>query len=139
MNIIPQATSVEERLLSSVSLVPNNKQVIISMIGSLQTDISSHEFRGRSTNISINDDGLRAAPSEEEFTVITTTTWTRVARPSHNGEEIYLRARKSKKISNMNFALNMSQKVEVYLYLKDMMEEKLPAEVTDFICENERE
>ncbi|KAF7556470.1 hypothetical protein G7Z17_g1393 [Cylindrodendrum hubeiense] len=117
------------------------ESVIIPTIRSLQAAISYYESRGGSANIFINDDGLRAGMSEEdaqarrELYHDNHIGW--VARPIHNGEEKYLRAGKFKKASNMNFALNVSRKVE--RYVKDMVEEKFAAEGTDMISDNEEE
>jgi hypothetical protein len=93
--------------------------VIIPTIRSLQQAISYYESHGGSANIFINDDGLRAGIPEEdcklrrEFYEDNRIGW--VARPKHNGDEGYVREGKFKKASNMNFALNVSQKVEAYM------------------------
>ena len=93
--------------------------VIIPTIRSLQQAVSYYESHGGSANIFINDDGLRAGISEEdcklrrEFYEDNHIGW--VARPKHNGDEGYVREGKFKKASNMNFALNVSQKVEAYM------------------------
>lgn len=93
--------------------------VIIPTVRSLQAAISYYESHGGSANIFINDDGLRAGISEEdcrlrrEFYEDNHIGW--VARPKHNGDEGYVREGKFKKASNMNFALNLTQKVEADL------------------------
>ncbi|KAM0714475.1 hypothetical protein Q7P37_010262 [Cladosporium fusiforme] len=93
--------------------------VIIPTIRSLQAAISYYESHGGSANIFINDDGLRAGIPEEDcrarraFYDDNHVGW--VARPKHNGDEGYVRNGKFKKASNMNFALNISQKVEADL------------------------
>lgn len=93
--------------------------VIIPTIRSLQQAVSYYESHGGSANIFINDDGLRAGISEEdckarrEFYEDNHIGW--VARPKHNGDEGYVREGKFKKASNMNFALNVSQKVEAHM------------------------
>lgn len=90
--------------------------VIIPTVRSLQSAISYYESHGGSANIFINDDGLRAGIPEEdcqarrEFYEDNHIGW--VARPKHNGDEGYVRNGKFKKASNMNFALNLTQKVE---------------------------
>ncbi|KAF4985431.1 hypothetical protein FDECE_16561, partial [Fusarium decemcellulare] len=95
------------------------ESVIIPTVRSLQAAVSYYESHGGSANIMINDDGLRAGISEEdcqmrrEFYHDNHIGW--VARPKHNGDEGYVRAGKFKKASNMNFALNVSQKVEAHL------------------------
>lgn len=93
--------------------------VIIPTVRSLQKAISYYENHGGSASIFINDDGLQAGISEEdcqarrEFYDDNHIGW--VARPKHNGDEGYVREGKFKKASNMNFALNVSQKVEAYM------------------------
>lgn len=95
------------------------ESVIIPTVRSLQAAISFYENHGGSANIFINDDGLRAGIPEEqckarrEFYDDNHIGW--VARPKHDGEEGYIREGKFKKASNMNFALNVSQKVEAYM------------------------
>lgn len=117
------------------------ESVIIPTVRSLQAAISYYESRGGTASIFMNDDGLRAGLSDEEaqmrrdFYHDNHIGW--VARPKHNGDEGYVRAGKFKKASNMNFALNISRKVEAYLQV--MVEEKLAAEGTDMIDENEEE
>lgn len=92
--------------------------VIMPTVKSLQAAISHYESHGGSASIFINDDGLRLLDEEEaqrrmDFYHDNNIGW--VARPKHNGEEGYIRKGKFKKASNMNFALNISQKVEEYL------------------------
>lgn len=95
------------------------ESVIKPTVRSLQAAISYYESHGGSANIFINDDGLRAGISEEdcqarrEFYDDNRIGW--VARPKHNGEEGYVRHGKFKKASNMNYALNLTQKVEADL------------------------
>jgi hypothetical protein len=117
------------------------ESVIIPTVRSLQAAISYYESHGGSASIFMNDDGLRAGISEEEiqkrreFYHDNHIGW--VARPKHNGEEGFIRAGKFKKASNMNYALNISQKVEEYLV--EMVEAKCRAEGTDMIDEIEEE
>jgi hypothetical protein len=59
-----------------------------------------------------------------------------VSRPKH-GLNGFLRKGKFKKASNMNFALNISQKVEAYLQAE--MDNRIAAYGTDFIDELEEE
>lgn len=95
------------------------ESVIIPTIKSLQAAISYYESHGGSATIFVNDDGLRAGLTEEEvqqrrdFYHGNNIGW--VARPKHSGEEGYIRRGKFKKAFNMNYALNISQKVEASL------------------------
>lgn len=115
--------------------------VIIPTIRSLQAAISYYESYGGSASIFINDDGLRAGIGEDvvqarrEFYHDNHIGW--VARPKHNGEEGFVRAGKFKKASNMNFALNLSQKVEEYI--QDLVDAKVISEGTDMIDDTEEE
>jgi cellulose synthase/poly-beta-1,6-N-acetylglucosamine synthase-like glycosyltransferase len=92
--------------------------VIKKTVRSLQAAISHYESRGGTANIIINDDGLRAGGKDmteedvqarKEFYHDNNIGW--VARPKH-GDEGFERKGKFKKASNMNFALNLSMKVE---------------------------
>lgn len=92
--------------------------VIIPTIRSLQAAISYYESRGGAASIFINDDGMRAISEEEarvrrDFYHDNDIGWT--ARPKH-GDDGFVRKGKFKKASNMNFALNLSQKVEAYMH-----------------------
>lgn len=91
--------------------------VIIPTVRSLQAAISYYESRGGTASIFINDDGMRAISEEEaqvrkDFYHDNDIGW--VARPKH-GDDGFERRGKFKKASNMNFALNLSQKVEAYM------------------------
>lgn len=93
------------------------ESVIIPTVRSLQAAISFYESRGGTASIFINDDGMRLISEEEakirkDFYQDNDMGW--VARPKH-GDDGYLRKGKFKKASNMNFALNISQKVEAYM------------------------
>ncbi|KJZ74226.1 hypothetical protein HIM_06457 [Hirsutella minnesotensis 3608] len=113
--------------------------VIIPTVRSLQAAISFYESHGGSANILINDDGLRAGLSEEDvqkrrdFYHDNSIGW--VARPSHNGEEGFVRRGKFKKASNMNFALNISQKVEAFL--QEMVDGRIAEGGSDLMDESE--
>jgi cellulose synthase/poly-beta-1,6-N-acetylglucosamine synthase-like glycosyltransferase len=113
------------------------ESVIIPTIRSLQAAISYYESYGGSASIFVNDDGLRAGIGEDmvqarrEFYHDNHIGW--VARPKHNGEEGFVRAGKFKKASNMNYALNLSQKVEEYL------QELVDGSGTDMIDDTEEE
>jgi len=101
--------------------------VIKPTVVSLQAAISHYESHGGTASIFINDDGLRAGISDEDiearknFYHDNNIGW--VARPRHNDKETgFVRKGKFKKASNMNFALNLSAKVEAYL--QDMVTER---------------
>lgn len=115
------------------------ESVIMPTIRSLQAAVSFYESHGGSANILINDDGIRSGLPEEivtqrrEFYRDNNLGW--VARPKHNGDEGFVRKGKFKKASNMNFALNLSQKVEAYL--QEMVDTKIASEGTDVVSESE--
>ncbi|KAK3685939.1 glycosyl transferase family group 2-domain-containing protein [Podospora appendiculata] len=114
------------------------ESVIIPTVRSLQAAISYYESHGGSASIFINDDGLRVLSEEEaqkriEFYHDNNIGW--VARPKHGSE--FVRKGKFKKASNMNFALNISQKVEKYL--QEMVDAKAAAEGSDMIDEQEEQ
>lgn len=115
--------------------------VIIPTVRSLQAAISYYESHGGSANIFINDDGLRAGLTDDEarcrkdFYTDNRIGW--VARPKHNGDEGFVRKGKFKKASNMNFALNISQKVEAYM--QDLADARLANKETDLITDAEEE
>ncbi|KHE87351.1 hypothetical protein GE21DRAFT_1331802 [Neurospora crassa] len=115
------------------------ESVIIPTVRSLQAAISFYESHGGSASIFVNDDGLRVVSEEEaqkriEFYHDNNIGW--VARPKH-GDDGFVRKGKFKKASNMNFALNISQKVEKYL--QEMADAKFAAEGTDLIDQQEEE
>lgn len=92
--------------------------VIIPTIRSLQAAISYYESRGGTASILINDDGMRAISDDEakvrrDFYHDNDIGWT--ARPKH-GDDGFERKGRFKKASNMNYALNISQKVEAYMH-----------------------
>jgi hypothetical protein len=118
------------------------ESVIQPTVKSLQAAMSFYESHGGFANIFVNDDGLRAGISEEDvqrrrdFYHDNHIGW--VARPKHDPAGTgFVRAGKFKKASNMNFALNVSQKVEGYL--QEMVEERMAAENTEYIDENDQE
>lgn len=93
------------------------ESVIIPTVKSLQAAISYYESRGGTASIFINDDGMRAMSEEEaqqrrDFYQDNEIGW--VARPKH-GDDGFQRMGKFKKASNMNFALNISQKLEAHM------------------------
>jgi hypothetical protein len=99
--------------------------VIQPTIISLKAAISTYELQGGTANIFVNDDGMQLIPEDEaqarrDFYEEHSIGW--VARPKHNpkpegGEKAFLRRGKFKKASNMNYALNISNKVEDKLLL----------------------
>lgn len=104
------------------------ESVIIPTVKSLQAAISFYESRGGTASIFINDDGMRAMPEEEaqmrrDFYHDNEIGW--VARPKH-GDDGFQRRGKFKKASNMNFALNISQKVEAYM--QEMVDDRVAAQ-----------
>ncbi|KAF2456164.1 glycosyl transferase family group 2-domain-containing protein [Lineolata rhizophorae] len=90
--------------------------VIIPTVKSLKKAISYYESHGGRATIFINDDGMAyRSPEENEerikFYRDNNIGW--VARPKNNDPETgYVRRGKFKKASNMNFALNISNRVE---------------------------
>ncbi|KAM3450030.1 hypothetical protein MY3296_006427 [Beauveria thailandica] len=117
------------------------ESVIIPTIRSLQQAVSFYESHGGSATIFINDDGLRAGLSEaqvrqrQDYYHNNNIGW--VARPRHNGDEGYARKGKFKKASNMNFALNFSQRVEGRM--QEMMDTRVANTGSDLIDEAEEE
>ncbi|KAH7033405.1 glycosyl transferase family group 2-domain-containing protein [Microdochium trichocladiopsis] len=96
-------------------------QTIKPTVESLKAAISHYESHGGTATIFINDDGIQLISEEDatarrEFYLDNNIGW--VGRPGHNskpwGEDgpTFTRGGKFKKASNMNFALNFSNKVE---------------------------
>ena len=88
--------------------------VVKPTVKSLNAAISYYESRGGSARIFMNDDGMAVRSEEDnikfkEFFAANNIGW--VSRPKHNFEG-FVRKGKFKKASNMNFALNVSNKVE---------------------------
>lgn len=88
--------------------------VVKPTVSSLQAAISYYESRGGTARIFMNDDGMSIRSEEdnvlfEEFYANNNIGW--VSRPKHNFEG-FVRRGKFKKASNMNFALNISNRVE---------------------------
>jgi len=88
--------------------------VIKPTVTSLNAAISYYESRGGSARIFVNDDGMAVRNEEDnrkfiDFYDSNNIGW--VSRPKHNHEG-FIRKGKFKKASNMNFALNVSNKVE---------------------------
>jgi len=88
--------------------------VVKPTVASLQAAISYYESRGGSARIFMNDDGMAIRSEEEnekflEFYVNNNIGW--VSRPKHNHEG-FVRRGKFKKASNMNWCLNVTNRVE---------------------------
>lgn len=114
--------------------------VIDPTIKSIKAAISTYEMQGGTANIFINDDGMQIIAEEQaqerrDYYDEHNIGW--VARPKHNpkpsgeGEKPFIRAGKFKKASNMNYALNVSARVE------DKLGELQRSDV--WTAENERE
>lgn len=94
--------------------------VIDPTVKSIKAAISTYEMQGGTANIFINDDGMQLISPEKaqerrEYYEEHNIGW--VARPKHNpkpkeGEPQFIRAGKFKKASNMNYALNVSARLE---------------------------
>ncbi|KAK6383810.1 hypothetical protein LTS17_003102 [Exophiala oligosperma] len=95
--------------------------VIHPTMVSINKAISTYELQGGSANILINDDGLQLISEEHarrrlQYYEDNNIGW--IARPPHqpkgdeNGENVYVRAGKFKKASNMNYCLDVSVRIE---------------------------
>lgn len=96
--------------------------VIRPTVLSIKGAISTYEMQGGTASIFINDDGMQlispeAAQARRDFYDEHKIGW--VARPGHgsvvgsgSGQKPFNRRGKFKKASNMNFCLNISNKVE---------------------------
>ncbi|KAK6387753.1 hypothetical protein LTS17_001022 [Exophiala oligosperma] len=95
--------------------------VIDPTVKSIKAAISTYEMQGGTANIFINDDGMQLIPPDQarerrEYYDEHNIGW--VSRPKHNPkpataeEKAFVRAGKFKKASNMNYALNVSTRVE---------------------------
>jgi cellulose synthase/poly-beta-1,6-N-acetylglucosamine synthase-like glycosyltransferase len=108
--------------------------VVKPTVASLQAAISYYESRGGSARIFMNDDGMAIRSEEDnkkfrEFYVNNNIGW--VSRPKHNHEG-FVRRGKFKKASNMNFALNITNRVEDELQkLVDGMYEQGATTITE--------
>ncbi|KAF8437732.1 glycosyl transferase family group 2-domain-containing protein [Terfezia claveryi] len=113
--------------------------VIRPTVTSLKAAISQYELQGGTANIFINDDGLQvidAAEAQERVDYYQDNNIGWVARPGHN-DNGFIRAGKFKKASNMNFALDISNRTEDLLL--QLMEAKMAEEKTTIISEHEEE
>ncbi|EOO01079.1 putative glycosyl transferase family 2 protein [Phaeoacremonium minimum UCRPA7] len=93
--------------------------VIVPTVNSLEAAIRNYESHGGTANIFMNDDGMQLlSPAEavERRAYYTAHNIGWVARPKHNpdgeGLQKFIRRGKFKKASNMNYALEISMKVE---------------------------
>ena len=95
--------------------------VIHPTVASLKKAISTYERQGGSANIFVNDDGMQLLPAIEaqvrrEYYEDQDIGW--VARPKHapkgdeSGQNVFVRAGKFKKASNMNYAMAVSARIE---------------------------
>ena len=95
--------------------------VIHPTMVSIKKAISTYELQGGSANIFVNDDGMQLLSFEDAearrmFYEDNNIGW--VARPKHQpkgdseGKNVFVRAGKFKKASNMNYALNVSARIE---------------------------
>ena len=94
--------------------------VIDPTVKSIKAAISTYEMQGGSANIFVNDDGMQLitpaeAQERRDFYNEHNVGW--VSRPKHNpkpadGEKAFVRAGKFKKASNMNYALDVSTRIE---------------------------
>lgn len=95
--------------------------VIHPTIVSIKKAISTYELQGGTANIFVNDDGMQLLSQEEAearrtFYEDNNIGW--VARPKHmpkgddEGKNVFVRAGKFKKASNMNYAMHVSARIE---------------------------
>ena len=95
--------------------------VIQPTVASLKKAISTYERQGGSANIFVNDDGMQLLPAVEtqvrrQYYEDQDISW--VARPKHapkgdeSGQNVFIRAGKFKKASNMNYAMAVSARIE---------------------------
>jgi len=93
--------------------------VLAPSIQSIKKAMKTYARQGGTSTIFINDDGLQLLPPDERSTRIAYYTnhgigW--VARPPHSNEpDGFKRAGRFKKASNMNYALQLSLKLEKHL------------------------
>jgi cellulose synthase/poly-beta-1,6-N-acetylglucosamine synthase-like glycosyltransferase len=97
--------------------------VIKPTIRSVMKAISSYELQGGSASIFVNDDGLQLISEDQrlartQFYQDNNIAW--VARPAHDPKGTgFIRRGKFKKASNMNYALNFSNRIEEKLQALD--------------------
>jgi hypothetical protein len=97
--------------------------VIKPTVKSVMKAISTYELQGGSASIFINDDGLQLIDEDQRLARIqfysdNNIGW--VARPAHDPKGTgFIRRGKFKKASNMNYALNFSNRIEEKLQALD--------------------
>jgi hypothetical protein len=94
--------------------------VINPTVQSIKSAISTYEMQGGSANLFINDDGMQLIPEEDaqarrDYYDEHNIAW--VSRPKHDpkptdGSTPFVRPGKFKKASNMNYALEVSARIE---------------------------
>ncbi|KIJ60764.1 hypothetical protein HYDPIDRAFT_98170 [Hydnomerulius pinastri MD-312] len=97
--------------------------VLVPSIESLKRAMQTYARQGGTSSIFVNDDGLRLLPAPEaaarlSFYATHNIGW--VSRPAHtynakSNPEGFLRAGRFKKASNMNYALDLSLRMERFL------------------------
>ncbi|KAL7413266.1 glycosyl transferase family group 2-domain-containing protein [Mrakia frigida] len=102
------------------------ESVLKPTIQSVQRAMKTYELQGGSTSLLICDDGMQLLDEEElairkEYYDLNSIAY--VARPPHSAE--FVRAGRFKKASNLNFALELSIRVE------EMMNERRPATTSE--------
>lgn len=101
------------------------EDVIIPTVNSLKVAISTYEKQGGTASVFVNDDGIQLISEEERrvrkaYYSQNNIGW--VGRPGH-GVGGFVRAGRFKKASNMNFAMNISLRVEEKLELIERSDE----------------
>lgn len=124
--IRPRPNPTVDRTLPHVTIqMPVYKEgldaVLAPSIQSIKKAMKTYSRQGGTSTIYINDDGLQLLPPAERSARISYYTnhgigW--VARPPHSNEaDGFKRAGRFKKASNMNYALQLSLKLERHLEL----------------------
>ena len=122
--IRPRPNPTVDRALPHITIqMPVYKEgleaVLTPSIQSIKKAMQTYARQGGTSNIFINDDGLQLLPPTERGARITYYTdhgigW--AARPPHSDEaDGFKRAGRFKKASNMNYALQLSLKLEKHL------------------------
>jgi len=122
--IRPRPSPTVDRALPHITIqMPVYKEgleaVLDPSIQSIKKAMKTYARQGGTSTIFINDDGLQLLPPNERSTRIAYYTnhgigW--VARPPHSNEaDGFKRAGRFKKASNMNYALQLSLKLEKHL------------------------
>ena len=122
--IPPHPNPAVDRALPHVTIqMPVYKEsldaVLAPSIQSIKKAMKTYARQGGTSTIFVNDDGLQSLPPNERSARIAYYTnhgigW--VARPPHSNEpDGFKRAGRFKKASNMNYALQLSMKLERHL------------------------